>query len=95
MPVWVDTFGNEKQKSAWMTIYLLAAPLGIVFGYAMTAIFIQLTDVNDIFGWKWSFWSQVGLLTINISLFAGTPSKYFDIEKANMIRKYQDLKKHQ
>lgn len=88
MPVWIDTFGNEKQKSAWMTVYLLASPLGIVFGYAMTAIFVSLGNNHPVFSWEWSFWTQVALLTVNISVFAGTPSKYFDIEKANMIRKY-------
>lgn len=35
----------------------------------------------------------MALLSVNITVFAGTPSKYFDIEKANMIRKYQDAKK--
>jgi predicted MFS family arabinose efflux permease len=57
MPVWIDTFGNEKQKSAWMTIYLLASPLGIVFGYAMTAIFVSLGENHDFFSWEWSFWT--------------------------------------
>lgn len=35
-PVWCDTYGPERYKSAWLTIMLLASPLGIVLGYALT-----------------------------------------------------------
>ena len=35
-PVWTDTFGPEKFKSIWLTLMLLASPLGLVLGYAVT-----------------------------------------------------------
>ena len=40
MPVWVDAFANEKQKTIWLTFLILASPLGIVFGYIITSIYI-------------------------------------------------------
>jgi len=49
-PVWADVFGNETQKSTWLTYLLLASPLGIVMGYGMCAVFQQNI------GWRWSFY---------------------------------------
>jgi len=40
MPVWADAFANEKQKSVWLTFLILASPLGVVFGYIMTSIYV-------------------------------------------------------
>jgi len=36
MPVWADQFGNEQQKSIWLTFLLLAAPVGNVIGFTLT-----------------------------------------------------------
>ena len=49
MPVWVDTFGSESQKSIWLTINMLAAPLGVVLGYTLTYY------MNKYQTWEWSF----------------------------------------
>jgi hypothetical protein len=46
MPVWIDIFGNEIQKSKWLTLNLLSAPLGIVSGYILCAV-LQ----NTSYGW--------------------------------------------
>jgi hypothetical protein len=37
MPVWADAFANEKQKSIWLSFLILASPLGVVFGFAVTS----------------------------------------------------------
>ena len=49
-PVWADVFGNETQKSSWLTYLLIASPLGVVMGYGMCAMFL-----NNI-GWRWAFY---------------------------------------
>jgi sugar phosphate permease len=49
-PVWTDTFGPEKFKSIWLTLMLLASPLGLVLGYAVTYY------MNMYKTWEWSFY---------------------------------------
>lgn len=49
-PVWADVFGNENQKSQWLTYLLIASPLGVILGYGLTAVFL------DNVGWRWAFY---------------------------------------
>ena len=49
-PVWVDLFGPESQKSVWLTVALVASPLGIVIGYGLTYAMIKHLT------WEWSFY---------------------------------------
>ena len=73
MPVWSDTFGTEKQKSVWLTISLLASPLGVVLGYTLTYYMIQHLT------WEWSFYIQaMALVPCSIAILI-TPSKYIDL----------------
>ena len=50
MPVWADTFGTEKQKSVWLTVLLLAAPLGVVLGFTLA-----YNTQAYWHSWEWSF----------------------------------------
>ena len=50
MPVWADAFGNETQKSTWLTYQLISSPLGVIIGYGMAA------GLQDNFGWRWAFY---------------------------------------
>lgn len=45
MPVWADIFAKESRKSGWLTFLILAAPLGLVIGFAMTSA------LNSYIGW--------------------------------------------
>jgi len=47
-PVWADAFANEKQKSTWLTILVLASPLGVVFGYIMSSLFVAAWRNDDL-----------------------------------------------
>jgi predicted MFS family arabinose efflux permease len=40
-PVWADVFGNDVQKSTWLTYLLIASPLGVILGYGMAAFFLN------------------------------------------------------
>ena len=42
MPVWTDSFANEKQKAVWLTFLILASPLGVIIGYLMTSYYLVL-----------------------------------------------------
>lgn len=50
MPVWADAFGNETQKSKWLTYQLISSPLGVIMGYGMAAA------LQDNIGWRWAFY---------------------------------------
>ena len=50
MPVWADIFAKENRKSAWLTFLILAAPLGLVMGFALTSY------TNNNGGWRYSFY---------------------------------------
>lgn len=83
MPVWADAFANEKQKSVWLTFLILASPLGVVFGYIMTSIYVAKFGDE---GWRYSFFTQCGLLAPMSLGFLMTPQKYLDIDRTNSYR---------
>jgi uncharacterized membrane protein len=77
MPVWADTFANsEKQKAAWLTFLILASPLGIVIGFSLTTVMVQLKT------WEWSFYIQSLGLGPCIVGFVMIPRRYFEFENA-------------
>jgi len=90
MPVWVDAFANEKQKTIWLTFLILASPLGIVFGYIMTSIYIASYESNHLVdeanpneGWRNTFFIQCLMLAPMSFCFLLTPIKYLDIDKTS------------
>jgi MFS family permease len=50
LPVWVDAFAPRHKKTRWMTYNIMAAPLGLLVGYALTAIIVSLG-----MDWRWAF----------------------------------------
>jgi len=92
-PVWADVFGNEIQKSQWLTYLLIASPLGVILGYGMTAFFL------DNIGWRWAFYIQSFLLLPSMVGLLMTPKMYFNVTEAgrlirnlNSQRKKRDAK---
>ena len=79
-PVWADTYGSEKQKSIWLTVLLLAPPLGVVLGYTMT-YWIKLYH-----SWEWSFCIQALCLLPCVACLVTTPSRYLNIQKTITFR---------
>lgn len=75
MPVWVDTFGSEKEKTVWLTLNMLACPLGVVLGFTLTYY------MNLYHTWEWSFILQALALIPCIACLLVTPSMYLNIEK--------------
>jgi len=50
-PVWADKFGEtEKQKTMWLTIFILCGPVGVLLGYIVAAACISHA------GWRWAFY---------------------------------------
>ena len=51
-PVWADQFaGSEKRKASWMSAFLAASPVGVLFGYVLTTQLI----IN--YTWKYAFYA--------------------------------------
>ena len=73
-PVWADVFGNEKQKSLWLSYLIIATPLGVIIGYGLCAIF-----QNNI-GWRWAFYIQAFMLCPSFIGLTFIPAKYFDVQ---------------
>ena len=74
MPVWADTFGNEVEKSTWLTYLLISNPLGVVLGYALCATLIENI------GWRWAFYIQSACLLPCLLSLVCTPIRYLDIK---------------
>ena len=75
-PVWADVFGNDIQKSTWLTYLLIASPLGVVMGYGITAAFLENI------GWRWAFYTQSVLLLPSLLGIFISPKKYVDVTSA-------------
>jgi len=73
MPVWADTFGNEIQKSNWLTYLLISNPLGVVLGYGLCAAFLENI------GWRWAFYIQSLCLGPCLLSILFVPLRYLDI----------------
>lgn len=49
-PVWVDTYASESKKSSWMSIILIGATTGNIFGYILAAA------IQEEIGWRGVFY---------------------------------------
>ena len=58
----------------WLTVALIASPLGIVTGYGLTFAMIKYAT------WEWSFYIQSIAICPFILIIIFTPSHYFDVE---------------
>ena len=70
-PVWVNRFGVQKYKTAFLTIYELSGTLGMVWGYI----------VNIIVGsdkWRYGFLIEIVIELISVVILIIIPGKYFD-----------------
>ena len=93
MPIWADAFANEKQKSIWLSFLILASPLGVVFGFEMTSLFVAHVSHEQGFiegscndGWRYAFFIQCTMMAPMSIGFLLTPLKYLDIDRSNKYR---------
>ena len=75
MPVYADVFGDEVQKSRWLTYLIISNPLGVVMGYGMCAAFLENI------GWRWAFYIQSMLLVPSFLVLFTMPRKYVDVQR--------------
>ena len=88
-PVWADFFGNEEQKSSWLSILIVSSPLGNILGYILAA------SIQDGLGWRWCFYIQaIMMLPTSVGIVI-IPGKYMDLQKTGkLIRDFQTEKEH-
>ena len=72
----------------WLTYILIAAPLGVVFGYGMCALMI-----DSIYGWRLAFYIQAALLIVVFIGIIITPNQYIDVQ--DLLRRLKEMKNHQ
>jgi dipeptide/tripeptide permease len=75
IPVWAHEFGkNDREKSVWLNVLMLAAVIGVVLGYMLTALCIN----NYV--WQTAYHLQLILLVAAMIPFAFIPNRYMDVE---------------
>lgn len=81
MPVWTDTFCDEKFKSIALTVCMLCSPLGIVGGYLLTYYMVLY------YTWEYSFYVQsIAIIPCFVVLIL-TPDKYINVQMTVAERK--------
>lgn len=84
LPLYVDAYMTKVRKPGVLSLLLVAAPLGVVAGYAMTSVCILKKGY-----WKTEynfFWYQSFRVQSVFSLFAAVvilfvPSKFIDLKQ--------------
>lgn len=71
----MDTVCPESNKSMWLSLCMLAAPLGVIFGYSLTYVILK------VYSWETSFIIQ-GLIYFGLAfIYMFVPSDYLEIQK--------------
>ena len=77
-PVWTDLYGQtEKRKAAWMSAFLAASPIGVLFGYVLT------TQLIIYYSWQYAFYVQAVAVGCALLLIIIVPGRYFSLKKRN------------
>ena len=85
MPVWADIYGNETQKSTWLTYLLISNPVGVIIGYIICA------SIQNNIGWRWAFYIQsIMIFPCIVAIILAQP-EYMDITW--MAREVERLKR--
>jgi MFS family permease len=71
-PVWVDQYGQSNKKTLMMSLLQVTGPVGVVSGYAMTAVFIKSK-----MSWKSSFQVQAGIFALLSFIVIFVPDIFF------------------
>ena len=51
-PIWCDTYAPAEKKTTWITWFIVATPVGIVFGYLKTAVILSQES-----SWAYGFYT--------------------------------------
>jgi MFS family permease len=74
-PVYTDIYtSSERQKTTWMSLFLLSAPVGVLFGYVITNIMIKRAS------WEYAFYVQAISVIPCMIYFLLVPLKYVTLE---------------
>lgn len=69
IPLYADTFGTQQTKPKLMSLILVAGPVGVVFGYALSAIVIGWG-----YSWRTSFLFQGFIMAASFLVTLLVPS---------------------
>jgi len=84
MPLFIDTFGTAGSKPKWMGFMLMSPPLGIMLGYAITAICLSWTD-----SWRFAFFVLSCLAGTTVGLILLVPNDLINIDGVDTRLKHE------
>jgi len=76
MPVWVDAFSPSKLKTTWMTLIIMASPIGMLLGYGLAAVVVTVTA-----HWWWAFYINIVAMAPPILYLCFADVKVIDIKE--------------
>eukprot|EP00946_MAST-07B_sp_MAST-7B-sp1_P005351 g5351.t1 len=76
-PVWIDEFAPPDSLTTWVSCLQAMVPLGIMFGYLFTAIFME--TISDEVGWRVAIWMQIIVLTPFAIVYSFLRGRYFNV----------------
>jgi MFS family permease len=76
-PVWVNEFSPRKSSTKWMAILHSFVVIGVMVGYILGAITVNLFD--KFFGWRFAFMLQGWFMILIGICFIMTDNKALDI----------------
>lgn len=82
IPLYVDTYATSTTKPCMLSLILLAPPLGVVFGYGLTAVLIDMKV-----SWRISFILQGVTMACSCLVTLLIPDKYINIDDVLKLKK--------
>ena len=85
LPVWVDAFSPQDNKTTWMTLIIMASPMGMLIGYGLAAIVVTLSE-----RWWLTFYYVISVMIPLTLCLAFIPKKYLDIKEHLKLREQRE-----
>lgn len=85
LPVWINTVGDKENISYYMSFFILSTPLGVIVGYILTAVVVNVAT------WQWAFYiMSMNMLLLAVAMMCS--SKHY-INYDLMLKQYSRIKK--
>lgn len=89
VPLYVDTYGTHRSKPCMLSLIMVGPPLGVVFGYGLTATAIELFQ-----DWRTSFFIQGLSMAVSFFIMVIIPDKYINIDEAVQMKREEKKTKN-
>lgn len=90
IPIYIDAYATQKQKSFLLSWVLVMPPIGVVVGYAMTSAIVLsggLWTTEETHYWYQSFRLQCYISFVSAGLIFLIPRKYLNINEVTKMKR--------